>query len=141
MYIAKKELRQAKEFAREVLGESGISDEYAEALSKTLSFRLYLLRSALRELGWVLAEHRRDFVNFLVIVVVGVSFVGGTTWVLMNALEREEVGKCEALAKQAKEYPLWYATPVEREMCAAHNMELPPDNTAYPDGQPWPYSN
>lgn len=46
---------------------------------------------------------------------------------------------CSNLHKQAEQYALWYATEAEREMCKSLDIELPPDNTAYPDGQPWPH--
>lgn len=74
-------------------------------------------------------------VNFAVIAALLIV----TKEMFHMALEKSDKIYCKVLHKQSEQYVLWFATPIEREMCMALNMELPPDNMAYPDGQPWPY--
>ena len=60
-------------------------------------------------------------------LVIG-AIIAAILFGLTKAIERNDRKNCTNLAAQAAEYPLWYATQSERDMCKALDMELPADN-------------
>lgn len=60
----------------------------------------------------------------LVVVYLLVAAAFGFAALLARAMEQQDVITCRALLRQQAEYPTFYSTPGEKEMCRALGIDL-----------------
>lgn len=70
----------------------------------------------------------KTFINILITICVVIILA----LVLNVGIQKNDRVTCTNLKAQAEQYPLWYATQSERNMCHALGMDLPADNAPAP---------
>ena len=128
-----------KQYINIVTGDNTDDDVFIEKVSKLEGYKMWragiVVQKAIKEIRQTIRENIN---SFLILLVVGMLAVLAVKLVVYSVDKSHKI-YCQNLHNQAEKYALWYATEAEREMCKSLDMELPPDNTAHPDGQPWPY--
>jgi hypothetical protein len=53
-------------------------------------------------------------------IIVSIAFI----FTLSHAMDKQEVYECHKLASQSKDFPLFYLTQWQADMCDAHNIAI-----------------